>query len=365
MGEQAHVEVPFVDLGRLHRLIESELTAAFRHCLEESVFVGGDPVREFELSFARRCGREYAVSCNSGTDALVLALRALGVGPGHEVVVPALTFVATAEAVVLAGAEPVLADVDPTTLLLTPESSKQAITRRTKAVIPVHLYGHMVPVEHLEWWREKGLLVVEDAAQAHFARDGGTVVGSVGDAACFSFYPGKNLGALGDGGLVVFERDDDAELARRLRDHGSSEKFHHPIPGMCSRLDSIQAAMLSVKLRHVDEWTARRRSAAERYAARLGSLLVPWRPGDVHHLLVARVPDRDRVRRKLAERGIETSVHYPFALSQQPWLAQGSTCPAAESAASEVISLPMHSLIEDREIDIVCEALEEILTQVA
>jgi dTDP-4-amino-4,6-dideoxygalactose transaminase len=363
--ERMAVGVPFLDLGRLHRSIAEELQAAYEEVLRSSRFVGDEASRRFEEAFAAMHGLARAAGCGSGTDALTLALVALGVGSGDDVIVPGMTFVATAEAVLHAGATPVLADVDPRTLLLGAEQVDAVRTPRTRAVIPVHLYGHVVGFDLLEAWRADGLLVVEDAAQAHLARWNGESVGTAGDAGCFSFYPGKNLGALGDGGAVG---SSDSSLVARvasLRDHGRSEHFRHGHVGWCSRLDGVQAAWLEVKLRHLPGWTARRRQLATRYRHRLPQgLLVDWEDGAVHHLVVVRVPShrRSAIVSGLAARGIETGLHYPFALSQQPSLAPWArSCPEAERAASEVLSLPIDPLMTDEEVDAVTDALLELL----
>jgi dTDP-4-amino-4,6-dideoxygalactose transaminase len=289
---------------------------------------------------------------------------AAGVGPSDEVVVPAFTFVATAEAVVHAGATPVLADVDPTTLLLTSEGLDAVRTPKTRAVLPVHLFGHVTPLDELDAWRADGLVVVEDAAQAHLASWRGRPVGTAGQAACYSFYPGKNLGALGDGGLVA---GDEAlvDTVRVLRDHGSRTKYEHAEVGWCSRLDGLQAALLAVKLAHLPAWTEARVSLAERYAERLPEdLLVPWEEGAVHHLLVVRVPAerREGIRAALLDRGVESGIHYPGALSTQPSMRPYCRpCPAAEHAASEVLSLPMDPLMTFDEVDEVAEVLGQVL----
>lgn len=360
------MRIPFLDVGRLHVSIRDELDQAFAQVVATSGYVLGPVTASFEAAFAAAHGVDHAVGCGSGTDALVLALVALGVRPGDEVIVPAATFVATAEAVVLAGATPVVADVDPTTLLLTARGVDAVRTPRTKAVVPVHLYGHVVPLVLIDEWRAGGLLVVEDAAQAHLAtwRDRG--VASAGDAAAFSFYPGKNLGALGDGGAVTTSDSEVAARVRAYRDHGSREKYVHESVGWCSRLDGLQAAFLDVKLRHLPVWTAARRRLADRYRAQLPrGVLVPWEEGAVHHLIVARVPGgrRDDMMAGLAEAGIGTAIHYPRALTQQPALARWATapCPGAEAAAAEVVSLPMDPLMTESEVDQVCAALQRLL----
>ncbi len=348
--------IPFADLTRLHQSIRGELDEAIGRVLASSAFVGGREVATFEASFGAAHHTGAGAGCASGTDALTLTLVALGVGPGDEVIVPSMTFVATAEAVHHVGATPVVADVDATTLLLDARSVEGVRTDRTRAVIAVHLYGHLVPFDLLKAWRETGLLVIEDSAQAHLATDGGRPVGTVGHAACFSFYPGKNLGALGDGGMVI--SNDDALLAevRRRRDHGRSTKYEHDDPGFCSRLDGLQAAVLDVKLRHLAEWTENRRRLAEQYRSHLGDALVPWTDGAVHHLLVARFADRTSVAASLAEAGVQTGVHYPMPLSQQPWLIRAGARPTpnAEAAAAEILSLPMDPLMTEDEVDRVC-----------
>lgn len=348
--------VPFLDLARLHASIRSELDAAISSVIESSRFTGATPA--FEEAFAAAHGRRAAVGCGSGTDALVLALVAAGVGPGDEVVIPSMTFVATAEAVVHAGATPVLADVDPRDLLLSERTVAAVTTERTRAVVPVHLYGHVVDPAALAAWRERGLVVVEDAAQAHLASRDGVGVGERGHLSCFSFYPGKNLGALGDGGAVLTDDPALAESVRRLRDHGSTVKYRHEVVGWCSRLDGLQSACLEVKLRHLPEWTAARRRLAERYHDGLGDLLVPWTEGAVHHLLVVRVHERARVIVELADAGIATGIHYPVALSRQPALAPWARpTPVAEAAAEEVLSLPMDPLMTVDEVDRVVAAV--------
>jgi dTDP-4-amino-4,6-dideoxygalactose transaminase len=346
-------EVPFQDLARLHRSIGDELRDAMGSVVERSAFVGAATARGFEAAFAAAHHRAFATGCGSGTDALALALRAVGIGTGDEVIVPAMTFVATLEAVVHVGATPVIADVDPCTLLLTPATTSPVQSPRTRAVVPVHLYGHAVPASHIRAWREAGLLVVEDAAQAHLASDGETPIGE-GHVAAFSFYPGKNLGAFGDAGAVLTDDAGVTAEVARLRDHGRRSKYEHDEIGWCSRLDGLQAAVLEVKLRHLPAWTAARRRLAERYRTQIGDQLVPWRAGAVHHLLVARVPGggRDSVARGLHEAGIETGIHYPVPLSRQPSCASWARpCPHAEAAAGEILSLPMDPLMGEEQVD--------------
>lgn len=354
--------VPFLDLNRLHASIRPELDAVAADVIDNSRFVGAASSRSFEQAFAAAHGRTHAIGCGSGTDALVLALVGAGVGAGDEVILPSMTFVATAEAVVHAGATPVLADVDPATLLLDAATVAAVRTERTKAVLPVHLYGNMVDPAAMRSWRDDGLVVVEDAAQAHLASRDGIGVGEVGHAACFSFYPGKNLGALGDGGAVLTDDDEIAARIASLRDHGRQDKYRHDLIGWCSRLDGMQAAFLEVKLRHLPAWTERRRRAAARYLDALGDRLVSWSPGAVHHLLVARVgSDRAAVAKALADEGIQTGIHYPVAMSDQPSLARWARpTPVAEAAAAEILSLPMDPLMTDDDVDRVIAAIQRL-----
>ncbi len=251
-----------------------------------------------------------------------------------------------------------MADVDPVTLLLTPEAVEQVRTPRTKAVIPVHLYGHVVPFDSIDSWKDDGLVVIEDAAQAHLATWNNEYVGSHGDAACFSFYPGKNLGALGDGGMVVSREPDVIDRIKKLRDHGRTSKFEHEVPGWCSRLDAIQAAVLRVKLRHLGGWTARRRLLAEIYSSALGAYLVPWSVGAVHHLIVGRFGDPGLISDSLRQGNVGSGRHYPKSLSKHPWLAEGTHTPIADSAAGQLLSLPIDPLMSDNDVERVCHLVE-------
>ena len=356
--------IPFQDLGRLHGSIESEIRDAIDDVIASSGFVGAAASASFETAFAAAHGVDHAIGCGSGTDALSLALRGLGVGPGDEVIVPAMTFVATAEAVVHLGATPVIVDVDPVTLLIDPICVAAAHTDRTVAVMPVHLFGHVVPFDLIRGWQAQGLKVVEDAAQAHLASWRQQGVGTVGDVACFSFYPGKNLGAMGDGGAVITNDRETAERIAKLRDHGRESKYLHDEIGFCSRLDGLQAAILEVKLRHLPEWTENRRVLADRYLERLGDRLVPWAPGAVHHLLVAHVDAsrRDTIMGAAAAQGVRTGIHYPVALSDQPSLAEAPRTETdhARAAARTVMSLPMDPLMKLSEVELVCDVMETL-----
>jgi dTDP-4-amino-4,6-dideoxygalactose transaminase len=327
--------VPFHDLSRQTDELRDELDAALTAALDESRFVGGDAIGAFESAWAQYCGTAHAVGCGSGADAISLALRALGVVHGDEVVVPANTCVPTAAGVVDAGAVPVYADVDPTTLTLTPDTVRTVQTSRTTAIVAVHLYGRCGDVDAL---RELGLPVVEDAAHAHGAALRGRRAGALGNAAAFSFYPTKNLGALGDAGAVTTDDPAVAERVRELRAFG----FHGPQ----SRLDTVQAAVLLAKLPHLERWNARRRELAVRYRDAIGAH--DDDAGHAYHLFVARFPDRDAVRTRLAARGIETKIHYAPALAPLR---------ESERAAAEVLSLPLYPQLRDDEIDEVIAAL--------
>lgn len=367
--------VPFVDLAAAHAEVAAGIEGAWFRVHATSSFVGGAEVERFEEAWARECGTRHAVGVASGTDALHLTLRALGVGPGDEVVVPTTTFVATAAAVVLAGATPRFVDVDPRSLLVAPEAVEQAVTRRTAAIIAVHLYGAVPDMGALaDVAARAGAALVEDAAQAHGATWRGRPAGSLGVAGCFSFYPTKNLGALGDGGAVT---TDDGALARRIRtlsDHGRSPRSRHEhlVPGTNSRLDALQAAVLAAKLPHLAGWTAARRALARRYRDRLAGtpaqpVVEPEGVRSAHHLMVVRVPERDRVREDLAAQGIDTGVHYPVPCHRTPAFRHHSPgpLPVSERAATEILSLPLYPQLDPGLVDRVCEALARSLAEVS
>ncbi|HEY3504094.1 MAG TPA: DegT/DnrJ/EryC1/StrS family aminotransferase [Actinocatenispora sp.] len=361
--------VPFLDL---HPMTAEALPAIERYWADIAAsgrFVGGELVERFEQEWAAYCGTEHAVGVANGTDALHLSLRALGVGPGDEVVVPANTFVATAEAVVLAGATPRFADVDDATLLVTPSTVEDALTSRTRAVIAVHLYGQMPDMAGiLAVTRRAGVPLVEDAAQAQGASWRGIRAGAYGAVGCFSFYPGKNLGAFGDAGAVVTGDAGIAAALRSLRDHGRApgEHVRHVVIGTNSRLDAVQAAVLLAKLPLLDGWNAARRRVAARYAEELAELPVRLVPeaADAHgvyHLAVVRVADRDRFRARLAGLGVGTGVHYPTACHEMPpyeafW---SGPLPVAELAATEIVSLPMFPHLTDEQVRRVVKAVGE------
>jgi dTDP-4-amino-4,6-dideoxygalactose transaminase len=339
---------PFLDLGPELDALRDELDAAFARTVRSRWFVLGEEVERFEAEFAAACEAAHAVGVASGTDALELALRALGVGPGDEVVTTAHTFVATALAVSATGAVPVFADVGEDGLL-DPASAAEAITHRTRALLPVDLYGRCADLTALRELADRHrIALVEDAAQAHGARHAGRRAGSVSDLACFSFYPTKNLGALGDGGAVVTSDPELAARLRLLRDYGRTGKYEHAIAGRNSRLDELQAALLRVKLPHLDAWNAARRERAGQYRELLadsGIGLPPAGEGDVFHLFVVRSPARDALQEHLREAGIETLIHYPVPAHRQPVYGAARPprpLPVTERLAGEVLSLPMY-----------------------
>ena len=364
--------VPFLDLGPTTRAVTSEVVDGWTEVLAASSFIGGSSVTAFEDEFAGFCATTHAVGTANGTDALHLTLRALGIRAGDEVLVPTNSFVATAEAVVLAGGCPRFVDVDPSTLLVTAETVEAAVTPRSRALVVVHLYGQMPDMTALVGAAQRhGLLLVEDAAQAQGATWQGRPAGSFGVAGCFSFYPGKNLGAFGDAGAVVTSDDDLAEALRSLRDHGRAAGSHHQHErvGTNSRLDALQARVLSAKLPLLPSWNAERRAVAAAYRAGLDpghAPVVAELPGSrgVYHLAVVRVRDRDRVRQRLADRGIGTGVHYPTPCHLlAPYVPWASTrLEAAEEAADQVLSLPVYPGMDDRAVDRVIDEVNRVVS---
>jgi dTDP-4-amino-4,6-dideoxygalactose transaminase len=358
--------VPFIDLRAADRDLGGELQAAWLEVTGASAFIGGPHVEAFEQEFAAYCGTNHCVGVGNGTDALELALAGLGIGPGDEVIVPANTFVATASAVVTVGARPVFVDVDPGTLLVTADAVRTGLSPSTAAVIVVHLYGQVPDMGAIDTVAAAaGIAVIEDAAQAHGAAWDGRRAGSFGHAATFSFYPAKNLGAFGDGGAVVTD-DPRLEAAIRSRaNHGRSRsRHHHRVAGRNSRLDGLQAAVLRVKLRYLDEWNGARRRAHEQYAAGLSGsparqVSVDPRATPVHHLEVVEVDDRRRVVDELTRRGVGWGLHYPVPCHRQPAFARWADGPlaVAESAAERIVSLPMFPTISTEEVERVCDAV--------
>ena len=359
--------VPFMSLERHHAPIADELRRAFDAVLAEGGFVLGREVDRFEREFADYCGTDHCVGVGSGTAALSLALRAAGIGPGDEVIVPAHTYIATALAVTEAGAVPVFCDVEDGSGLIDVSSAAATLSERTAAILPVHLYGQVCDMDAvIELARRHSLLVVEDAAQAHGATLGAARAGSIGDVAAFSFYPSKNLGALGDGGAICTGDEQIAARARRLRNLGQESKGVHVEVGVNDRLDGIQAAMLRVKLHHLDEWNAARRRIADAYRRSLeGSVrtLVEERHGEcVYHLFPVRTAARGQVRAALAEHGIGAGVHYwPAVHRQPPYDDDSGELPIATRWSEEVLTLPIFPELTEVEVSAVAESLQDAI----
>ena len=362
--------IPLVDLAAQHAAVAGEVAEGWQEVLARTAFIGGPQVAAFESEYAAFTGTRHCVCVANGTDAIEIALRALGVGPGDECILPANTFVATAEAVCRTGAAPVLVDcADDETYLIDTGAVETAVTARTRAIIPVHLYGQPAPVERLLPLAGRiGAWVVEDAAQSQGARRNGVSAGALGHAAATSFYPGKNLGAYGDAGAVLTGADDVAWRARMIRDHGSVRKYEHEVFGFNSRMDTLQAVVLSAKLRRLAAWNAARRDAAARYDGLLAGLGRVVRPrtleGNEHawHLYVVRVPDRDRVLKELNAAGIGAGIHYPAPIHLTPAFAglgyAAGAFPVAERTAPELLTLPLFA-------EITTEQQERVISELA
>ena len=362
--------IPHVDLTRQHGELRPALLAAMARVLDSSRFILGAEGEALEAALAARSGVRHGVGVASGTDALRLALQALGAGPGDEVITPAFSFVASGSTIVMVGATPVFVDIEPETYALDVRALERAITPRTRGVVAVHLYGHPAPMEAItRLARERGLFVIEDAAQAIGAAVDGRPVGGWGDATCLSFYPTKNLGACGDAGMVLTDRDDLAARLRRLRHHGDGGRYRHLELGSSSRLDELQAALLRVKLEHVDAWTAACRRIAARYDALLADtpLTLPReRPHarHVYHLYTVRHPQRDALAKALADQGVGTAVHYPIPIPAQPMFGLDARgWPQAAAAAREVLALPCFPELTDEEIEEAARAVRHACEQ--
>jgi dTDP-4-amino-4,6-dideoxygalactose transaminase len=365
--------IPYLDLQAQYRAIKPDIDEAVLRVLDSAQFILGPEVAAFEQAFARYCGVDHAIGVNSGTSALHLALLALGIGKDDEVITVPFTFVATVSAIVYAGARPVFVDVEPQTLTMDPAQLERSITPRTRAIVPVHLYGQPADMDAIgRVASAAGIAVVEDAAQAHGATWNGRRAGGLSHVGCFSFYPGKNLGALGDAGAVV---TDDSALAERVRSAGNhgrarNDPHRHEIRGRNERLDALQAACLSVKLERLDAWNAGRRRAARCYEAALAGLPVePVRTAagacSSHHLAVIQTAHRDVLRRRMAAEGISTGVHYPVPCHRQPAFAAEHTppLPVVERAADRILSLPMYPHLTDADVRRVADAIDRALAE--
>ncbi|MBI2035424.1 MAG: DegT/DnrJ/EryC1/StrS family aminotransferase [Candidatus Liptonbacteria bacterium] len=364
------MKIPLVDLKKQYLSIKEEIVAAIKSVIEESAFIKGKYVENFEKNFAAYIGAKHCIGVGNGTDAIFITLKCLGVGAGDEVIVPVNTFIATAEAVTLAGATPIFVDCNEY-YNIDPSEIEAAITPRTKAIIPVHLYGQPADMDEImRIANSRGLMVIEDAAQAHGAEYADKKVGTFGTAATFSFYPAKNLGAYGDGGAVVTNDDKLAEKIRMFANHGRVGKYSHKFEGVNSRLDGLQAAILDAKLKHIDEWMEKRNSIARIYDDKLGGVVAIPKvlPGIRHayHLYVIEALERDRLQASLKESGIESGIHYPIPLHLQGAYARLGhkrwAFPVAERVAERIISLPMFPELTAEEVSVVADVVKNFTT---
>ncbi|KOV79590.1 DegT/DnrJ/EryC1/StrS aminotransferase family protein [Nocardia sp. NRRL S-836] len=362
------MKIPPVDLKFQHAEIADEVAAGWEQVLANTAFIGAPQIAEFEKAYSEYSGVAHTIGVGNGTDALELALRAVGVGHGDECIVPANSFIATAEAVARAGATPVFVDCDPDTYLIDTKAAVAAFTERTKAVLPVHLYGQMAPLEELKpVCDEQGIFLIEDAAQSQGAKRNGAISGSVGHAAGTSFYPGKNLGAYGDAGAVTTQDADLAQKVRLLSQHGSPAKYVHSTLGFNSRLDTLQAVVLHAKLKRLNAWNVMRQEVAAYYGELLAGVEGVRTPvtldGNEHvwHLYVIRVAERDRVLKHLQDNGVGAQIHYPTPIHKTEAFATGGSFPNAEQTAGEILSLPMYQGLtraqQERVVEVLAEAV--------
>lgn len=361
--------IPFLDLKAQYLSIKNEIDNAVLKVLDSTQFALGDEVFAFEKEFATYCSADEGIAVNTGTSALHLALLAAGIGRGDEVITTPFTFIATVAAIDYTGAKAVFVDIDPVSYTIDVTKIEQAITERTKAIVPVHLYGQPADMDSIiEIAQRHGLIVIEDAAQAHRAEYKGRRVGSIGDFGCFSFYPGKNLGAYGEGGMVVTNNPEYARTMRMLRDWGQERRYHHILKGYNYRMDGIQGAILRVKLRYLDQWTEARRTHAALYDELLANsgvktpVVMPY-SHHVYHIYAVRSPQRDTLQQKLTEKGIRTGIHYPIPVHLQPAYAdlgyKLGDFPYSEAAANQVLSLPMYAELSSEQIKIVSTSVSE------
>ena len=360
--------VPFLDLKAQYESIKDEISIALQNVLSSTAFAGGRFVEKFEQEFAEFCQSKHVIGVGSGTEALWLSLLALGIGQGDEVITVPNTFFATAEAISFCGAKPVFVDVDEKTYNLNPALLEEAITSSTKAIIPVHLFGQMADMDPImETAQRHGLYVIEDACQAQGSTYKGRCAGSIGDVGCFSFYPGKNLGAYGEAGAVVTDKDNIAHQIRRFRDHGQSEKYYHEVIGWNARMDGLQGAVLSVKLRHLEDWNGLRKkhaAAFNRNLSEINDLICPYQAdyaGHIYHIYAIRVKKRDILMRHLKEKGVSCGIHYPVAVHQQAaYIDAGlknASFPITEMCAAQLLSLPMFPELTESQINFVTEEI--------
>jgi len=351
--------IPFIDLKREYEEIKEEISQAIEEVLKSGWFILGEEAEKFEEEFSMYVGTRYGIAVNSGSDALYLTLKALGIGEGDEVVTVSHTFISTVDAIVRNGAKPVFVDIEPDTYCIDAAKIEENISSKTKAILPVHIYGHPADMDMvMEVAKRHGLYVIEDACQAHGAQYKSKKVGSIGDAGCFSFYPTKNLGSYGDGGMIVTNDENLAEKIKMLRNYGQSKKYYHDFIGINSRLSEIQAAVLRVKLRHLDEWNDKRRAVAALYNKLLHgtNIIVPVEKEyakHVYHLYVIRCTNRDELQQRLLENGIQTQIHYPIPVHKQKAyldLGYNAHLPVTKKICSEVLSLPMYPFISNSDL---------------
>ncbi len=365
------MKINFVDLKRQYISIKEEVNSAIQSVIDSTSFILGPEVFNFEKNFAKLCNTKYCIGVGSGTDALTLALKAIRIGKGDEVITPPNSYIATALAISACGAKPVFVDVDPKDYNIDVSKIKEAITDKTKAILPVHLYGQPARMDEiLEIAKENDLFVIEDACQAHGAKYKGKKVGSIGDIACFSFYPGKNLGAYGDGGAVTTNNEELAEKIELLRNYGQKIKYHHIIKGTNSRLDTLQAAILDVKLKYLDKWNEKRRENAKMYTKLLkeiNTIKTPFEHKDsehVYHLYVIQCNNRDELQKYLQNKGVSTGIHYPIPIHLQDAYKEfnNKSYRITEDLSKKILSLPMFPELKKEECLFICECIKEFLT---
>ena len=363
--------IPFLDLKTQYESIKPDIQQALNKILDTSAFILGQEVVDFEHEFAQYCRAKQGIAVNTGTSAIHLALLAAGIGPGDEVITVPFTFVATVAAILYTGAKPVFVDIDLESYTIDIQKIEAAITPKTKAILPVHLYGQPADMDSImAIAKQHNLIVIEDACQAHGAEYKGRRVGSIGQLGCFSFYPGKNLGAYGEGGIVVTDNLEYSNKIRALRDWGQTSRYHHDMPGFNYRMDGFQGAVLRVKLRHLDDWTEARRSRASIYDNLLKltkpekPTVMPYSSRHVYHIYAIRVQQRDKTQQFLQQKGIQTGIHYPIPVHLQRAYAdlgyQAGDFPLSEKAAKEVLSLPMCAELSQDQIETVCHAVNEV-----
>jgi len=363
--------ISIVDLRREYAEISPEISRAIQRVLKSGWFILGEELERFEDEFSKYVGTKYAIGVNSGSDALLLALQALGIGKGDEVITVSHTFISTVDAIVRNGAKPVFVDITPDTYCIDVKKIEGRITKRTKALLPVHLYGHPADMEPImEIAKKYKLSVIEDACQAHGAEYKGSKAGSMGDIGCFSFYPVKNLGAYGDGGMIVTNNEESAQKLRMLRNYGQARKYYHDFIGVNSRLDEMQAAILRVKLKHLDDWNSSRREFAQIYDKLLKDtdVVTPIEKRyarHVYHLYVIRDKNRDRLQQHLLAKGIQTQIHYPIPVhKQKAYLELGHTAklPITERICSEILSLPLHPFLNEDEVNAIAKCVRNAVS---